>query len=74
MTLQDLRAKLNTLGTELANMKNKIDDEKRSATDEEKTTLLALLTRVVEGNEAYAKPGNGRRRPRRGATAPDERP
>ena len=41
---------------------------------EEKTTLLALLTRVVEGNEAYAKPGNGRRRPRRGATAPDERP
>lgn len=31
----------------------------------EQATLLALLTRVVAGNEAYAKPGNGRRRPRR---------
>lgn len=31
----------------------------------EQATLLALLTRVVGGNEAYAKPGNGRRRPRR---------
>jgi len=31
----------------------------------EQATLLALLTRVVAGNEAYAKPGNGRRRPLR---------
>ena len=29
----------------------------------DQATLLTLLTRVVAGNEAYAKPGNGRRRP-----------
>jgi DNA-binding MarR family transcriptional regulator len=40
----------------------------------EQATLLALLTRVVEGNEAYAKPGNGRRRPRRRAAALGQRP
>lgn len=40
----------------------------------EQATLLALLTRVVEGNQAYAKPGNGRRRPRRRAAALDQRP
>jgi DNA-binding MarR family transcriptional regulator len=30
---------------------------------EEKHLLLQLLTRVVEANRTYAKPGNGRRRP-----------
>jgi DNA-binding MarR family transcriptional regulator len=39
----------------------------------EQATLLALLTRVVEGNEAYARPGNGRRRPRRRAAALDKK-
>ncbi|MBK8742774.1 MAG: winged helix-turn-helix transcriptional regulator [Betaproteobacteria bacterium] len=29
----------------------------------EKRTFLDLLTRVVAGNQAYARPGNGRRRP-----------
>ncbi|MFL6581674.1 MAG: MarR family winged helix-turn-helix transcriptional regulator [Burkholderiales bacterium] len=39
----------------------------------EQATLIALLTRVVEGNESYAKPGNGRRRPRRGAAALEQK-
>ena len=39
----------------------------------EQATLIALLTRVVEGNEAYAKPGNGRRRPRRRTVALDKK-
>jgi len=39
----------------------------------QQATLLALLTRVVEGNQAYAKPGNGRRRPRRRTAALDQR-
>ena len=29
----------------------------------EKKSLLDMLTRVVEANQAYARPGNGRRRP-----------
>jgi DNA-binding MarR family transcriptional regulator len=29
----------------------------------ERTVFLDLLTRVVESNETYARPGNGRRRP-----------
>ncbi len=36
---------------------------------EEQETLLELLARVVEGNDAYARPGNGRRKPKRGADA-----
>jgi len=32
---------------------------------DEKQTLLDLLTRVVEANSAYARPGGGRRRPLR---------
>ena len=35
----------------------------------EKTTLLDLLTRVVEANSEYARPGNGRRKPVRKAAA-----
>jgi MarR family transcriptional regulator, temperature-dependent positive regulator of motility len=31
----------------------------------ERELFLNFLTRVVEGNESYARPGNGRRRPRR---------
>jgi MarR family transcriptional regulator, temperature-dependent positive regulator of motility len=38
-----------------------------SAEDQE--TLIVLLARVVEGNDAYARPGNGRRKPKRGAEA-----
>ena len=34
-------------------------------TAEESKTLLDLLTRVVESNRSYAKPGNGRKRPAR---------
>ena len=36
---------------------------------EERTMLLVLLTRVVEANQAYARPGNGRRKPRSRADA-----
>ena len=32
---------------------------------DERTAFVALLTRIVEGNDSYARPGNGRRRPRR---------
>jgi DNA-binding MarR family transcriptional regulator len=32
-------------------------------------TLLDLLAQVVEGNDSYARPGNGRRKPRRAAEA-----
>lgn len=35
--------------------------------DDEKETLLNLLTRVVEANKAFARPGVGRRKPRRRA-------
>ena len=35
----------------------------------EQETLLALLSRVVEGNDSYARPGNGRRKPKRTAEA-----
>lgn len=35
--------------------------------DDEKATLLDLLTRVVEANKALARPGVGRRKPRRRA-------
>ena len=31
----------------------------------ERAALLELLTRVIEANDSYAKPGNGRRKPRR---------
>ena len=41
---------------------------------ENQETLLELLARVVEGNDAYARPGNGRRKPKRGADAGATRP
>ena len=31
----------------------------------ERTALLDMLTRVIEANKSYARPGNGRRKPRR---------
>lgn len=34
-------------------------------TSKEQTLLVDFLTRVVEGNESYARPGNARRRPRK---------
>jgi MarR family transcriptional regulator, temperature-dependent positive regulator of motility len=39
----------------------------------EQKLFLALLTRIVEGNESYARPGNGRRRPQRKEEADRER-
>ncbi len=36
-------------------------------TVQERRLFLDLLTRVVEGNESYARPGNGRRPPQRAA-------
>jgi MarR family transcriptional regulator, temperature-dependent positive regulator of motility len=35
----------------------------------ERDVLVALLTRVIEKNETYARPGNGRRPPRRKASS-----
>ncbi|GAA0568647.1 hypothetical protein GCM10009416_03530 [Craurococcus roseus] len=37
---------------------------------EERVLLVELLARVVEGHAAYARPGNGRSRPRRGPPGP----
>ena len=37
-------------------------------TPAERTSLIDMLVRVLEANDAYAKPGNGRRKPRK---APD---
>jgi len=31
----------------------------------ERAAFLDLLVRVIEANDAYARPGNGRRKPRR---------
>ncbi len=39
--------------------------------DDEQALFLDLLTRIVEGNQSYARPGNGRRRPRRRVEAQD---
>jgi len=39
-----------------------------SLTLAERAMFLDLLTRVVEANQSYARPGNGRRRPQRKAT------
>lgn len=39
----------------------------------EKKNLLDMLTRVVEANQAYARPGNGRRRPVRAAARTQEK-
>jgi len=36
-------------------------------TSKEQTLLVDFLTRIVEGNESYARPGNARRRPRKPA-------
>ena len=36
---------------------------------EQRSTLIELLTRVIESNEPYARPGNGRRHPRKRRTA-----
>ncbi len=46
MKIEDLRARLNTLGTELETMKNAIANEKRSATVEEKAKSVALMEEV----------------------------
>jgi MarR family transcriptional regulator, temperature-dependent positive regulator of motility len=37
----------------------------------ERMAFMALLTRIVEGNEVYARPGNGRRRPTRKNARPE---
>ena len=36
---------------------------------DEQSTLVDLLARIVDNNDVYARPGNGRRKPRRKATA-----
>jgi MarR family transcriptional regulator, temperature-dependent positive regulator of motility len=38
---------------------------------EERPLLLDLITRVVEGHQTYARPGNGRRGPRRKTLPPE---
>ena len=35
---------------------------------QQRSTLIELLTRVIESNEPYARPGNGRRHPRKRLT------
>ena len=41
-----------------------------SLTKAERHSLLNMLVRVIESNDAYARPGNGRRKPRRRSSAP----
>ena len=36
----------------------------------ERTKLLDMLVRVIEANDSYARPGNGRRKPRRKSDPP----
>ena len=36
----------------------------------ERTALLDMLVRVVNANQSYARPGNGRRKPRRKSDLP----
>jgi len=36
----------------------------------ERATLLDMLVRVIEANDSYARPGNGRRKPRRKSDPP----
>ena len=38
----------------------------------ERTALLDMLVRVVNANESYARPGNGRRKPRRKSDLPSK--
>lgn len=40
-----------------------------SLSSDEQATLIGLLTRIVDNNDVYARPGNGRRKPRRKAEA-----
>ncbi len=46
MTIEELRARLNTLGTELQKMKDAVANEKRSATDEEKAKSVAIMEEI----------------------------
>ena len=38
----------------------------------ERTALLDMLVRVINANESYARPGNGRRKPRRKSDLPSK--
>jgi len=38
---------------------------------EERPVLVDLMTRVIEGHQTYARPGNGRRGPRRKTASPE---
>jgi len=38
----------------------------------ERTALLDMLVRVIEANDSYARPGNGRRKPRRKSDLPSK--
>lgn len=69
----DRRARRVTLTRSGAKLRSELRPLLRKAHDRilsalsapERTQLIDLLTRVVESNESYAKPGNGRRAPKR---------
>ena len=69
----DRRARRVTLTRSGAKLRSELRPLLRKAHDRilsalstpERTQLIDLLTRVVESNEPYAKPGNGRRAPKR---------
>jgi len=46
MTIEELRARLNTLGSELGKMKEAVANEKRSATDEEKAKSMTIMEEI----------------------------
>jgi len=39
----------------------------------ERAALLDMLARVIEANDFYARPGNGRRKPRRRTDSPPKK-
>jgi DNA-binding MarR family transcriptional regulator len=72
---EDRRGRLLTLTAHGAKLFRALFPKMRAAHDRilgsltatERRTFLDLLKRVVDANQNYARPGNGRRRPRRKA-------
>ena len=73
MSTDDRRARVLSLTPRGRELRLKIGTGFRSAhakimgplSADEQKQFIELLVRLVEGNEAYARPGNGRRKPAR---------
>jgi len=79
VSAQDRRARALRLSPRGQALRDRLRGDARASQDRilgplsarERTTFLDLLTRLVEEHEAYARPGNGRRRPPRASTQPE---